>query len=121
MKNANALNRRRFLKSGGLAVAAPMILPSGLFGRNAPSNRITLGFIGMGSQGRGRNLTTFLNQPDATVLAVCDVWKPAASQAKKQVDERYANNDCKTYQDFREVLDRKDLDGRRLLRQHQQL
>ena len=46
----NSFNRRRFLATSALA-AAPTILPSRLFGENAPSKQITLGFIGMGLQG----------------------------------------------------------------------
>ncbi len=95
----------------GATLSAPLILPSGLLGKNAPSNRITLGFIGMGGQGTGRNLGTFLNQEDATVLAVCDVRKTAMENARNMVDKKYQNSNCAVYQDFREMLSRKDLDG----------
>lgn len=115
MKNKTTqINRRRFLKTGGsvaAAISAPIILPSSVFGQNAPSNRITLGFIGMGGQGTGRNLGTFLQEEDAVALAVCDVRMSAAENAKKNVDKKYQNSDCKVYQDFREVLSRKDLDA----------
>lgn len=107
-------NRRRFLEKVGQTAATlsvPLILPSGLLGAGAPSNQITLGFIGMGGQGTGRNLGTFLQQPDAKVLVVCDVRKAAAQNAKKIVDEKYQNHDCLVFQDFREVIDREDLDA----------
>jgi len=39
----------------------------------APSNRIALGFIGVGDHGTKVNLTNFLSQPDAQVVALCDV------------------------------------------------
>jgi myo-inositol 2-dehydrogenase/D-chiro-inositol 1-dehydrogenase len=71
-------NRRGFIRSGLLAaaaVSAPTILPSRVFRQDAPSKKITLGFIGMDSHGASRNLTSFLNEWDAKVLAICDVWK----------------------------------------------
>jgi predicted dehydrogenase len=113
---STALNtsRRGFLHSGLLAAAAataPTILPSRVFGQDAPSKKITLGFIGMGRHGVGRNLTSFLNQPDAKVLAVCDVWKNKAESAKLKVDQSSKSNDCKAYQDFRKVLERDDIDA----------
>lgn len=106
--------RRRFIGQAGwmAAVAAvPSIIPLSVLGQNAPSKKITLGFIGVGSHGIGRNLNTFLNQQDAKVLAVCDVRKSAAAKAKKIVDGRYQNTDCDVYQDFRELLARKDIDA----------
>ncbi len=103
-------SRRRFLASGTLA-AAPLILPSRLFGQDAPSKQITLGFIGMGLQGMGRNLGNFLSQKDVKVLAVCDVMISRAEAAKKMVDAKVGNQDCKAYQDFRHVLQRDDIDA----------
>lgn len=109
------MNRRNFLKKVGVAATAlsvPMILPSRLLGNNSPSNKITLGFIGMGWQGSGRNLGTFLyHTPDAKVLAVCDVNLKKAQKAKQMVDEVYQNSDCDVYQDFRDVIGRKDIDA----------
>ncbi|MGB0744013.1 MAG: Gfo/Idh/MocA family protein [Opitutales bacterium] len=65
----------------------------------------------MGKQGTGRNLGNFLNQKDAVALAVCDARKSAAVNAKKKVDEQYKNSDCSVYQDFRELIARKDIDA----------
>jgi len=53
MKNTKA-TRRGFLKSSalfGMAGAAPMFIPSGVFGQNAPSNKLVVGIIGMGWRG----------------------------------------------------------------------
>lgn len=100
--------RRRFL---GAAVAAPMVLPSRLFGVAAPSKQITVGFIGAGDHGINRNLETFLQQPDARAVAVCDVFRSRREQAKQRVDEAYGNRDCALYGDFREILARKDIDA----------
>jgi predicted dehydrogenase len=106
--------RRHFLKASGLAAgaaAAPLIIPSRLLGKDAPSNKINLGFIGMGSQGTGRNMGTFLHEDDAIVRAVCDVKLSAANNAKKMVDQKYGHTDCATYQDYRDVIAREDLDA----------
>jgi predicted dehydrogenase len=108
--NPPTLSRRKVL--GGLAAAcAPLIIPSRLLGKDAPSNKITLGFIGMGLQGTGRNLGTFKNQPDAVILTVCDVHKARARKAKAIVDKHHGNADCVACQDFREILQRDDLDA----------
>ena len=107
---STSFSRRRLLATGALA-CAPTILPSRLFGENAPSKQIALGFIGMGLQGMQRNLGNFLTQKDAKVLAVCDVMKSRAEAAKKRVDAKSGNQDCVAYQDFREVLERQDLDA----------
>ena len=114
-QQSNKVSRRSFLKGAGFAaaaVAAPTIIPCGCVRKRfAPSHLITLGFIGMGNQGKSRNLGTFLNQDDARVVAVCDCKLSAAKEGKQIVDERYGNSDCKLYQDFREVIARPDIDA----------
>ena len=88
-----------------------MILPTRVFGAAAPSNRITIGMIGMGRQARHTNLTPFLLSPDAVVVAVCDVDRWRLDNAKQSVDEGYGNNDCTAYRDFRELIARDDIDA----------
>lgn len=109
------MNRRQFLSRTSLATAgitaAPQILPSKLFGDLSPSNQITLGFIGMGNQGSGRNLKGFHYSPTSRVLAVCDCDMRKLPKAKQMVDEHNGNTDCDVYQDFRDVLARKDIDA----------
>lgn len=99
-------NRRSFLKGAATAVAAPLIIPSSAWGAN---NRITMGFIGMGKQSRGL-LGNFLGQ-NTQVLAVCDVDTRRRDDAVKRVNDRYKNQDCKGYNDFREITGRKDIDA----------
>lgn len=107
MKNTN---RRRFIKSAsGISagiIAAPFILKS-----CTPSKQITIGMIGTGSHGMGWNLPPFLAMDDVRVLAVCDVDRKRMLEAKKAVDEKYNSTDCATYSDFRELLNRKDIDA----------
>jgi predicted dehydrogenase len=69
-----------------------------------------MGCIGVGSQGGG-NMRGFLGKKEVQVVAVCDVDKGHRDKAKKTVDDRYKNNDCKAYLDFREVVERKDIDA----------
>jgi len=96
-------SRRSFLAASG-AVAVPLIVPSSVFGNNAPSNRITLGFIGMGGQGITMNLNNFLNQQDAKAVAVCDAYLSRAKYAANLVDQKYETKGCKVYQDFRKII-----------------
>jgi len=74
-------------------------------------NRITIGMIGVGGHGRGVNLSGFLAQPDAQVVAVCDVDPKQIEKARRQVSDKYGNDDCSAYKDFREVLARGDIDA----------
>ncbi len=111
------IDRRSFVR-GAMAVgafgAAPTILPSRVVGQDGqvvPSERITVGFIGTGGHGIDRNLRMYLGQPDARVLAVCDVDRNNMARAKTLVDARYGNTDCATTTDFREVLARPDIDA----------
>lgn len=97
--------------AGAAAMACPTIVPSSVFGKDAPSNRITMGFIGVGGHGLGYNLNHFLKHKDAKVLAVCDVFKSRREKAKQYVNIKSSSKDCQTYNDFREVLARKDIDA----------
>ena len=111
----NALNRRLFLKSITLAAGAmaiPNVSPSSALGAGgvSPSNRITVGCIGVGSRGRA-NLSGFLAIPEAKVLAVCDPYLDRQQKAKELVDSKYGNKDCKTFGDFREIIGRRDIDA----------
>lgn len=116
MTQQNSKTRRGFLKSAavtGAVIGAPMIIPAsarGADGKVAPSNRITMGGIGVGSMGSG-DLRGFLNFPQVQVLAVCDVDTRNSAKAKKSVDAKYKNADCAVYGDFRELIGRGDLDA----------
>ena len=80
MNSNRRLSRRGFLRTTASAVClagiAPQIVPSSVLGADgqiAPSNRITVGFIGTGDHGMGWNLPPYLRHPAARVVAVCDV------------------------------------------------
>ena len=113
-----SVTRRSFLKKSikcaQASLAAPFIIPHSAFSSQnniLPSEKITLGFIGVGSHGTGVNLRNFLGQPDAKVLAVCDVDEERMGRAKNIVDEKYDNKDCSVYSDFRDLLALKDIDA----------
>ncbi len=111
--NQTFIKRRDFLKglSGlGLATTASLILPSHLFGKQAPSNRIHLLMIGTGRQGI-INMRQLFQFPQVRVVGVCDVDRWRAEEALKIVNERYGDEDCKLFTDFREALEMDDLDA----------
>ncbi len=94
--------------------AAPLVGPSVFLTddtRPAPSDRITIGCIGVGGHGTNRNLSSFLAQKDAQVVAVCDVDARHLDRAQKMVHKKYGNTDCAATKDFREIIDRKDIDA----------
>ena len=71
------ISRRTFLKSAAAAAACPTIISAsalGADGRPAPSERIVMGGIGLGSQGSGDH-GAFLSRPDVQYVAVCDAKK----------------------------------------------
>jgi len=109
-------SRRDFLKKSLIAtgcLAFPSIVPSSVFGSNAPSNRITLGFIGLGKQGIGSHLRTSLRYETLQVLAICDVDTQAIDYAFTHVKDAYGDgaSACDKYTDFRDLLARDDIDA----------
>ena len=117
MMTRRDLNRRQFLKQAagaGVAVATfPYVVSSSALGNAgavAPSNRIVMACIGVGSQGSG-NMRGFLGKKQVQIVAVCDVDKRNRDRAKKTVDDRYDNSDCRTYLDFHDVIEREDIDA----------
>ena len=103
-------SRRSFLKTAGAAAAFPAIVPSTVFGAEAPSNKIVMGAIGVGSMGSG-DLGGFLSKGEVQMVAVCDVDRNHRNNAKNRVDGKYGDNGCGAYLDFRELIGRGDLDA----------
>jgi predicted dehydrogenase len=116
MSHDRRSSRRLFLKETMLAAGAmtfPGIIPSsarGNAGSTAPSARIVMGCIGLGTQGTGL-MRAFLGHKDVQVAAVCDVYESQRQKAKNVVDQHYGNKDCATYNDFRDVCGRRDIDA----------
>ena len=112
MNRSKRISRRVFLQGGavvGSTLALPMIVPNSVFGASAPSEKIVMGAIGVGSMGRG-DLNGFLHKDEVRVVAVCDADANHVRTAKEMVDGRYGNTDCAVCRDFREVVGRGDLD-----------
>jgi predicted dehydrogenase len=104
------LTRRQVLQATAAGLAVPTFLPSRLFGADAPSKKIVMGFIGVGWMGEG-NLNSFLGQKDCQVVAIADVDQTHLDKAVNNVNSRYGNKDCKGYKDFRDLLARSDIDA----------
>ncbi len=118
MNPYRSLSRRHFLKTAIVAGSAPLVLRSGLLAADAaPSKQITLGFIGVGKQGSGL-LGGCLPRGDVRVLAVSDVDSTRRNLAKHKVEAAYGKREkagdykgCDAYDDFRDLLARKDIDA----------
>jgi predicted dehydrogenase len=114
MKGAR-ISRRAFLGQAGAVLAAPCVIPAkapGREGKAAASERITVGFIGLGEHGIKRNLRMFLAQPDAQVAALCDVDRRRIEAARAEVRGKLGGGfECPTTTDWREVIARDDVDA----------
>lgn len=112
---ARSVTRRKFLQTAAAAstvFAVPTIIPARALGRDgavAPSERITLGGIGIRNRG-GYVLDFMLQQPDVQFLAVADVRSDRRGAVKEMVEQRQGPG-VDTYRDFRELLERPDIDS----------
>lgn len=114
-------SRRTFIKNTTLgmvgAISIPSILPSSVFGKTAPGNRINVAVIGCGRQSVNPNIPQLLRSEHAQVVAVCDVDSWRLKKAQQQVNDHYTKQKgtsykgCAAYSDFREVLRQKDIDA----------
>jgi predicted dehydrogenase len=121
VKSQSTISRREVLKRGAAALAvAPYAITSTALGsadKPPASERIAMGFIGVGMMGRG-HLRGFLQYPEVQVVAVCEVDQWRREDAKKTVEESYAAaqaggayRGCCAYHDLRELLARGDIDA----------
>jgi len=117
MVSKKHISRRQFITgTAGAALGAisfPYVVASsalGQAGNVAPSERITMGCIGVGWQGES-NLNAFLAEKDCQVIAVCDIDKNHLQNAENRVNGHYKNKDCAAYHHFRELLARDDIDA----------
>ncbi|MHA4843410.1 Gfo/Idh/MocA family protein [Flavitalea antarctica] len=118
-KNTNTLSRRKFLNQAAI-LSSIVIVPRfvlGGKGYTAPSDKITLGFIGTGRQGSGL-LNNFLKLDEAYVVAASDVYASKLNNFTTKANKFYGDktgqssyDGCKPYEDFRELLARKDINA----------
>lgn len=119
-------SRRSFIqKTAGAAaaVAATGFLKTPIYGQNqAPSanvqganNRLVVGYIGVGGQGMAhvRHQKDHAAENNIAQAAVCDVWTKRIDQAKAYIeaDNGGVNGKCEGYDDYRKLLERKDIDA----------
>ena len=112
--------RRGFLAGALAALSAPQIIPASALGlekQMPPSERITIGMLGVGNRGTD-SLRAMRPLPDHQVVAIADCRRERAVLAQKTVNEFYAQRlgrqefkGCQIYSDFRELLARKDIDA----------
>lgn len=106
-KTAN-VSRRELLGAAAMGVAVPYFIPSGVLaapGRVGPNDKINVALIGANGQGN-YDLAEVLQYPDVVATAVCDV---AEARRNKTIADKC--KDAKGYNDYREVLARKDIDA----------
>jgi predicted dehydrogenase len=107
MTKTSATSRRQFLQSTAAVVAAPYIVPARALGRGQvppPSDRISLGIIGVNSMGLS-NLRNCGRYPDVEVTAICDVWDQRVDAARGEYPS------ARGHRDYRELLARNDVDA----------
>ena len=114
------ITRRGLLKSvAAAALVGPYVITSDALGRDvrpSPANRIGVGGIGVGGRGGG-HMRSLLQDADAQVLAVADTDKRRRDGNKTAIEQHYSKAQgttyagCASYADFRELLDRPDIDA----------
>ena len=116
------MKRRVFLKNSVATVAgtiiAPTIVPSSVFGKDAPSNKINIGQIGCGRIARTHDIAETIKFDRARFVAVCDVDSNRMADGKKLIEDYYNNKkgsngyvDVKMYEDYKEMLQNPDVDA----------
>lgn len=121
-----AYNRRDFIRTAAKSAVAgtvalsgfPSIVPSTVFGKNAPSNKINIGQIGCGRIATGHDLPEVFKNDTARIMAVSDVDSHRQAACKKLVEGWYAKKtgkpdyiDIKMYDDYHGMLADKDIDA----------
>ncbi|MDQ2730435.1 MAG: Gfo/Idh/MocA family oxidoreductase, partial [Armatimonadota bacterium] len=112
-QSSPGVSRRQFLKASAAVVAFPYVVPAAALGKDghtAPSNRIVMGGIGIGNQGSG-DQGAFLGRGDVQYVAVADVKGEVRDGCKQRIDQHYGDTGSTMYNDFRELLARRDIDA----------
>ena len=109
------ISRREFIKLSALGLASLTILPSWIVNgvRIAPSDRVVLGFVGLGQQGLS-DFQSFASCPGVQVAACCDVDSIKRERFRRRVEAWQKSQEvaprCDTYEFYEDMLDRKDID-----------
>jgi len=113
MNTKQRIARRKFLLGSAAAVAGAAVVSARALGREgatAASEKIALGVIGIGPRCT-YDLTSMLQFTDIQCVAIAEVQAKRRDAGKALVDKHYGNSDCALHRDFRELLDRKDIDA----------
>ncbi|MBT3279051.1 MAG: Gfo/Idh/MocA family oxidoreductase [Phycisphaerales bacterium] len=105
----NNTTRRTFLKGATAAAVLPTIVPSSVFGKNAPSNRVNMGMIAVGGQGSSHT-KKWVNHPQVQVVGVSDAFQSRITRAIATT-KKQSGGPAKGYRDFLDMLDRADIDA----------
>ncbi len=116
------MKRRNFLKNTVAttagAILIPSVVPSSVFGKNAPSNKINVGQIGCGRIAQTHDMPGTLQHDVARMIAVSDLDSNRMKDGKKLVENFYKKKtgsntavDVKMYDDYKEMLLNKDIDA----------
>lgn len=125
MKMKDAFNRRDFMKStvktgvatGIASLGFPTIVPAKVLGKDAPSNKINIGAIGVGRISRDHDMAETLKYDHARIIAVCDVDRKRLAEGKTYINNFYTKKTGKPhdgvtlYDDHNELLLNKDIDA----------
>ena len=125
MSTQKNINRRNFMKNSLKASAAttlamtgfPTIVPASVFGKNAPSNKINIGAIGVGRISREHDMAETIKYDNARIMAVCDLDSKRLADGKKYVNDYYSKktgspyDGVTMYNDHRALLQNKDIDA----------
>jgi len=106
------LSRRNFLQTASVAASLATVVPSSVFAADdsAPNSRINMGVIGYGPRCK-YDMKSMLQFSDVRFVALSEVQAHRGAEGKQAIDEHYGNADCTVYRDFREMLERKDIDA----------
>jgi predicted dehydrogenase len=116
MASKKEISRRKFLGYSALGLAGLTILPSWKIDgvRIAPSDRVVLGFIGLGQQGLS-DFYSFSKCPGVQVAAGCDVESLKRTRFKNRIEawqkKLNVTQRCDLYEFYEDLLDRKDIDA----------
>jgi len=105
----NLTSRRQFLQKTTLATLGMAAFPS--FARKvAPSDKLRVAHIGLGGMGNS-HLNWFAALPEVDVVGICDLDSDHLNNTAKKYSEKYPDRKLELFDDFRRVLDRKDIDA----------
>ena len=114
-ESQSGMNRRDFLCATAAGLTSFMILPSWKVDgvRIAPSDRVVLGFVGLGRQGIS-DFHSFSSCPGVQVAACCDVDSIKRERFRRIVTkwqkEKGMNERCDMYEFYEDLIERKDID-----------